>query len=55
MSMQINSSATLAKDVLQKHDITFSNRTIVEAIRAHGHHETSGAWLPAATPWRNLF
>ncbi|KAL9387154.1 hypothetical protein Peur_020278 [Populus x canadensis] len=48
------SSATMAKEVLQKHDLTFCNRTVVDAVRALDHHEAGIAWLPVATRWRNL-
>lgn len=48
------SSAAMAKEVLQKHDLTFCNRTIVDAVRALDHHEAGIAWLPVATSWRNL-
>jgi cytochrome P450 len=48
------SSATMAKEVLQKHDLTFCNRTVVDAARALDHHEAGIAWLPVATRWRNL-
>nr|TKS01106.1 hypothetical protein D5086_0000175890 [Populus alba] len=44
----------MAKEVLQKHDLTFCNRTIVDAVRALDHHEAGIAWLPVATSWRNL-
>ncbi|KAK6251210.1 hypothetical protein SCA6_005215 [Theobroma cacao] len=33
------SSATLAKEILQKHDLAFCNRTIPDAVRALQHHE----------------
>ncbi|XP_034897619.1 geraniol 8-hydroxylase [Populus alba] len=48
------SSSTLAKEVLQKHDVSFSNRTIPDAIRAHKHHEVGLPWVPIAMRWRNL-
>ncbi|XP_074264864.1 geraniol 8-hydroxylase-like [Silene latifolia] len=48
------SSAAMAKEALQKNDISFSNRNIVDAIRALNHHENSVAWLPAGSKWRNL-
>jgi hypothetical protein len=44
----------MAKEVLQKHDLTFCNRTVVDAVRALDHHEAGIAWLPVATRWRNL-
>ncbi|KAH9621547.1 hypothetical protein KSS87_022682, partial [Heliosperma pusillum] len=48
------SSAAMAKEALQKNDISFSNRNIVDAVRALNHHENSVAWLPAESKWRNL-
>ncbi|KAJ6712366.1 CYTOCHROME P450 FAMILY 76 SUBFAMILY C POLYPEPTIDE 5-RELATED [Salix purpurea] len=48
------SSATLAKEVLQKHDVSFCNRTIPDAIRAHRHHEFGMPWVPIDKRWRNL-
>ncbi|EEF51039.1 cytochrome P450, putative [Ricinus communis] len=48
------SSSSLAKEVLQKHDLSFSNRTVVQAIQALDHHEASMPWLPVGAPWRNL-
>ncbi|KAJ4827264.1 hypothetical protein Tsubulata_028109 [Turnera subulata] len=48
------SFATLAKEILQKHDSIFSSRTIPDAVRALDHHEFGIAWLPVASAWRNL-
>ncbi|KAJ6701614.1 CYTOCHROME P450 FAMILY MONOOXYGENASE [Salix koriyanagi] len=48
------SSATLAKEVLQKHDVSFCNRTIPDAIRAHRHHEFGMPWVPVDKRWRHL-
>lgn len=48
------SSATLAKQVLQTFDQSFSNRTMVQAVQACGHHQVSVAWAPVGAPWRNL-
>ncbi|KAJ6326852.1 hypothetical protein OIU78_013860 [Salix suchowensis] len=48
------SSAAMAKEVLQKHDLNFCNRTIVDAVRAHDHHEAGIVWLPVAARWRSL-
>ncbi|GAB4834283.1 hypothetical protein Ancab_039964 [Ancistrocladus abbreviatus] len=50
----IISSADIAKEVLQKNDVSFSNRTVVDAVRALKHHEFSMVWLPVSAPWRNL-
>ncbi|KAG8659331.1 geraniol 8-hydroxylase [Manihot esculenta] len=48
------SSAPLAKEVLQTLDLTFADRSIVQAVEAHEHHRVSLAWLPVGAPWRNL-
>ncbi|XP_021286876.1 geraniol 8-hydroxylase-like [Herrania umbratica] len=48
------SSATLAKEILQKHDLAFCNRTIPDAVRALQHHEAGMPWMPVSTTWRNL-
>ncbi|OMP03108.1 Cytochrome P450 [Corchorus olitorius] len=49
------SSAALAKEILQKHDAVFSNRTIFDALRAHQHHQAGVGWMPVSTPtWRYL-
>ncbi|KAL6313269.1 hypothetical protein AAG906_016082 [Vitis piasezkii] len=47
-------SATMAKEVLQKKDQSFCNRTIPDALRAHNHNQLSVVWLPASTKWRTL-
>ncbi|GAV79597.1 p450 domain-containing protein [Cephalotus follicularis] len=48
------SSATMANEVLQKHDLSFSNRLIGDAVKVHHHYEDSIVWLPVAKRWRNL-
>ncbi|XP_047976770.1 cytochrome P450 76T24-like [Salvia hispanica] len=48
------SSAETAKLVLQKHDSSFSNRTVLSAITALRHHEFSVGWLPVGNQWRKL-
>ncbi|XVE64956.1 hypothetical protein DITRI_Ditri07aG0143100 [Diplodiscus trichospermus] len=48
------SSDKIAKQILQKHDLTFSNRTIVDAVRACQHHEVALPWLPVSPLWRTL-
>ncbi|XP_065858081.1 geraniol 8-hydroxylase-like [Euphorbia lathyris] len=47
------SSATLAKETLQTHDLNLSDRTVPDAIRAQDHH-LSMEWLPLGAEWRNL-
>ncbi|KAH6776597.1 hypothetical protein C2S52_014158 [Perilla frutescens var. hirtella] len=48
------SSPETAKVVLQKHDLSFSSRTIPCALEALNHHEFSLAWLPVGKQWRKL-
>ncbi|XP_074303931.1 geraniol 8-hydroxylase-like [Silene latifolia] len=50
----IISSSTMAREALQKNDISFSTRNIVDALCAYKHNENSVAWLPYSTEWRNL-
>ncbi|XP_071692292.1 7-ethoxycoumarin O-deethylase-like [Rutidosis leptorrhynchoides] len=48
------SSATAAKEVLQKQDLTFSTRHIPDALHAHDHSINSVVWIPISNLWRNL-
>lgn len=48
------SSATAAKEVLQKQDLNFSSRYVPEALHAQNHSQYSMAWLPVGTQWRSL-
>ena len=48
------SSAAMAKEILQTHDQSFSNRTIPDAIRAQQHHTIGLPWIPVSSPWRTL-
>ncbi|KAH9626801.1 hypothetical protein KSS87_001960 [Heliosperma pusillum] len=48
------SSAAVVKEALQKHDLTFSNRTVIHAVEACNHHENSLIFLPPTLKWRNL-
>ncbi|XP_074264866.1 geraniol 8-hydroxylase-like [Silene latifolia] len=50
----IISSSTMAREALQKNDISFSTRNVVDALCAYKHNENSVAWLPYSTEWRNL-
>ncbi|KAI3958485.1 hypothetical protein MKW98_011173 [Papaver atlanticum] len=40
------SSSTIAKEVLRKHDQSFSSRTVIDAITISNHHKSSIIWLP---------
>lgn len=48
------SSANLAKEILRNHDVSFSNRTVPDAVTAQQHHAFSMALLPVSPAWRNL-
>ncbi|KAG4131137.1 hypothetical protein ERO13_D09G188300v2 [Gossypium hirsutum] len=48
------SSETTAKEILQKQDLIFCNRTIVDAIRASQHCEFGMPWIPVSPLWRTL-
>lgn len=49
------SSAAMAKEVLQKHDLSFCNRFLLDSVKAADHHQVSVAWMPAkSTDWRAL-
>ncbi|XP_026409442.1 geraniol 8-hydroxylase-like [Papaver somniferum] len=48
------SSSTIAKEVLQKHDQSFSSRTVIDAITISNHHKSSIVWLPPTPQWRAL-
>ncbi|KAK8599792.1 hypothetical protein V6N12_049665 [Hibiscus sabdariffa] len=48
------SSEAMAKEILQKQDVTFSNRTIIDSVRACNHYEVGLPWLPVSPLWRTL-
>ncbi|TMW94416.1 hypothetical protein EJD97_010308 [Solanum chilense] len=48
------SSSTMAKQVLQKQDLAFSNRFITNALQAHMYSKFSVACLPVCPQWRML-
>nr|ALT04747.1 hypothetical protein [Beta vulgaris] len=50
----IISSAAMAKEALQRNDLAFSNRMVIDAVCAVNHHENSIVWLPLSPKWRNL-
>ncbi|KAJ9680874.1 hypothetical protein PVL29_020012 [Vitis rotundifolia] len=61
MSLKLGSIATIvisssetAKEVLHRNDQAFSSRTVPDAVRAHNHHESSVAWVPASAHWRKI-
>ncbi|GAB4830274.1 hypothetical protein Ancab_040680 [Ancistrocladus abbreviatus] len=48
------SSSDMAKQVLQKNDLAFSSRYVVDALHALNHHEFCIGVMPASATWRNL-
>lgn len=48
------SSAAMAREVLQKNDIAFADRTVPDAVRAHQHHEMGLPFIPISPLWRSL-
>ncbi|GMH29836.1 hypothetical protein Nepgr_031679 [Nepenthes gracilis] len=48
------SSATMARQVLQKQDLSFSTRNPWSAVSVLDHHESSIAFLPPNHQWTNL-
>ncbi|KAL2331295.1 hypothetical protein Fmac_018876 [Flemingia macrophylla] len=48
------SSPDIAKEVLQTHDLLFSNRTIPQATTVHNHNNYSLPFLPVSPLWRDL-
>ncbi|XP_049388160.1 geraniol 8-hydroxylase-like [Solanum stenotomum] len=51
----IISSSLWAKEVMQKQDLAFSNRFVIDALRACNHNDFSVIWLPVNnSQWRTL-
>ncbi|XP_057520076.1 geraniol 8-hydroxylase-like [Amaranthus tricolor] len=51
----IITSASMAKEALQKNDLSFSNRMVIDAVYAVNQYQNSVVWLPVSSPkWRNL-
>ncbi|KAK4796468.1 hypothetical protein SAY86_028794 [Trapa natans] len=48
------SSAAVAREILQIHDDSFSNRTTPDAVTAFRHDEYGLPWIPVSPLWRNL-
>ncbi|CAN6480329.1 unnamed protein product [Victoria cruziana] len=48
------STATMAEEVLQKHDQAFAGRTVVDAVRTLRHVEGSLVWNQQGPKWREL-
>ncbi|KAL3831174.1 hypothetical protein ACJIZ3_019976 [Penstemon smallii] len=48
------SSPEMAKEILQKHDLVFSSRTIPAAVQSHDHHKNSIGLLPVGNKWRDF-
>ncbi|XP_070023603.1 geraniol 8-hydroxylase-like [Nicotiana sylvestris] len=48
------SSSVLAREVMQKRDLVFANRSVADALRARNHSDSSVVFLPVNTRWRTL-
>ncbi|OWM62935.1 hypothetical protein CDL15_Pgr020229 [Punica granatum] len=48
------SSAPVAREILQTHDVSFSNRVIADTLTAFRQDELGMPWIPVAPLWRNL-
>ncbi|KAL2902394.1 Geraniol 8-hydroxylase [Bienertia sinuspersici] len=48
------SSAPMAKEALQRNDLSLSSRMVIDAVSALNHHENSVVWLPYSPKWRKL-
>ncbi|KAJ9564022.1 hypothetical protein OSB04_009182 [Centaurea solstitialis] len=48
------SSPEFAKDVFQKHDLSFSSRWVPDTARTADHHLFSMIWSPVGDQWRKL-
>ncbi|KAK9076475.1 hypothetical protein SSX86_004809 [Deinandra increscens subsp. villosa] len=48
------SSPNVAQQFFNKHDQSFSSRSLADTTRIMNHHEYSIAWLPAGDQWRKL-
>ena len=54
VSTVVISSSETAKEVLHRNDQACSGRTVRDAVRAHNHHESSVAWIPASDQWQKI-
>ncbi|KAK7303623.1 hypothetical protein RJT34_14534 [Clitoria ternatea] len=50
----IISSAEMAKEILQTHDLLFSDRIVPQAVTVHNHDQYSLAFLPISPLWRDM-
>ncbi|KAK1396569.1 Geraniol 8-hydroxylase [Heracleum sosnowskyi] len=48
------SSSSTAQQVLQKQDLAFSGRPVLDAVRVCNHFEKSVVWLSVGSRWRSL-
>ncbi|XP_024988317.1 geraniol 8-hydroxylase-like [Cynara cardunculus var. scolymus] len=48
------SSPEIAKEILLKHDLSFSSRSVPDTGRVVNHHLFSVVWLPVGDQWRRL-
>ncbi|KAF5945703.1 hypothetical protein HYC85_015931 [Camellia sinensis] len=54
VTVVVISSPAMAKEVLQKQDLAFSNRSIPNALHAHEQYKYSVVWLLVSNRWRSL-
>ncbi|OWM71936.1 geraniol 8-hydroxylase-like [Punica granatum] len=55
VTTMVISSAPMAREILQTHDVSLSNRHIPESITSLRHHELGLPWVPVSDPlWKNL-
>ncbi|OWM71910.1 hypothetical protein CDL15_Pgr017793 [Punica granatum] len=48
------SSAPMAREILQTHDVSFSNRLTPDSLTPFRYHEHALPWVPVSPLWRNL-
>ncbi|KAL5715875.1 unspecific monooxygenase [Ranunculus cassubicifolius] len=48
------SSSKMAKEILQKNDQAFANRTVPDSVKIIDHHKYSLVWIPYSSQWRDL-
>lgn len=54
MPTVVVSSAIMAREALQKNDLSLSNRPVIDAVRALNHQQASLIWLSMSPLWRNF-
>ncbi|KAI3453621.1 hypothetical protein Pfo_010284 [Paulownia fortunei] len=54
INVVVASSAEMAKEILQKHDMEFIGRPVPDAVTAEKGYELAFPWLPASPQWKKL-